>query len=139
MEWPFLKRRVAPADAENNARPVTPPDAWARYLADLQANGLSEPGKPRGTLHRPATLADEQALYDVSPSFADLLPWVEYLPESKCMLLEDGACQGSCRLSGFMRPAFPAPDLATLLPAGSSFAWPLTSGADAAFSQPHTP
>ncbi|WP_314732721.1 thiolase family protein, partial [Serratia ficaria] len=39
-----------------------------------------------------------------------------------------GACQGSCRLSGFMRPAFPAPDLATLLPAGSSFAWPLTSG-----------
>ncbi|WP_261278750.1 NmrA family NAD(P)-binding protein, partial [Serratia ficaria] len=40
-----------------------------------------------------------------------------------------GACQGSCRLSGFMRPAFPAPDLATLLPAGSSFAWPLTSGA----------
>ncbi|WP_262119904.1 P2 family phage major capsid protein, partial [Serratia ficaria] len=34
----------------------------------------------------------------------------------------DGACQGSCRLSRFMRPVFPAPDSATLLPAGSSFA-----------------
>ncbi|WP_262215967.1 hypothetical protein, partial [Serratia ficaria] len=33
-----------------------------------------------------------------------------------------GACQGSCRLSRFMRPVFPAPDSATLLPAGSSFA-----------------
>ncbi|WP_390900764.1 EAL domain-containing protein, partial [Serratia ficaria] len=31
-----------------------------------------------------------------------------------------GACQGSCRLSRFMRPVFPAPDSATLLPAGSS-------------------
>ncbi|WP_391575284.1 helix-turn-helix domain-containing protein, partial [Serratia ficaria] len=34
----------------------------------------------------------------------------------------NGACQGSCRLSRFMRPVFPAPDSATLLPAGSSFA-----------------
>ncbi|KPA90087.1 conjugative transfer ATPase, PFL_4706 family [Pseudomonas asplenii] len=38
----------------------------------------------------PATQADEQALYDVTPSFVELLPWVEYLPESQCLLLEDG-------------------------------------------------
>ncbi|QXI31200.1 conjugative transfer ATPase [Pseudomonas vanderleydeniana] len=44
------------------------------------------PAKPK----RPATEADEQALYDVTPSFVDLLPWVEYLPESQCLLLEDG-------------------------------------------------
>ncbi|MDU6586971.1 MAG: conjugative transfer ATPase [Klebsiella michiganensis] len=90
MDWPFLKRRAAPADTETGSPPETPSDAWERYLADLQAHGIPEPGKPHGTRHRPATLADEQALYDVSPSFADLLPWVEYLPESRCMLLEDG-------------------------------------------------
>ncbi|MBG6914621.1 TraC family protein, partial [Pseudomonas aeruginosa] len=38
----------------------------------------------------PATVADEQALYDVAPSFVELLPWVEFLPDSKSMLLEDG-------------------------------------------------
>ena len=37
-----------------------------------------------------APAADEQALYDVAPSFVALLPWVEYLPDSQCMLLEDG-------------------------------------------------
>jgi hypothetical protein len=35
-------------------------------------------------------VADEQALYDSAPSFADLLPWVEYLPASQSMLLDDG-------------------------------------------------
>ncbi|MCK3840065.1 conjugative transfer ATPase [Pseudomonas sp. NCIMB 10586] len=45
-------------------------------------------GKPSKT--RPATLADEQALYNVAPSFAELLPWVEYLPDTRCMLLDDG-------------------------------------------------
>ncbi|WP_460149040.1 conjugative transfer ATPase [Pseudomonas sp. S3_E10] len=39
---------------------------------------------------RPATLADEQALYDVAPSFVELLPWVEYLAETRCLLLDDG-------------------------------------------------
>ncbi|MGY2224409.1 conjugative transfer ATPase [Pseudomonas gingeri] len=39
---------------------------------------------------RPATVADEQALYAATPSFVDLLPWVEFLPDSQCLLLEDG-------------------------------------------------
>ncbi|UZE31684.1 conjugative transfer ATPase [Pseudomonas asplenii] len=39
---------------------------------------------------KPATEADEQALYSVTPSFVELLPWVEFLPESQCLLLEDG-------------------------------------------------
>lgn len=45
---------------------------------------------------RPATLADEQKLYDVLPSFVDLLPWVEYLPDSQCLLLEDSRSVAAC-------------------------------------------
>ncbi|MBK0032601.1 conjugative transfer ATPase [Erwinia sp. S43] len=90
MDWPFFKRRASSPNTDSGSSPDAPPDAWERYLAQLQAHGIPEPGK-RDTRRRSATLADEQALYDVSPSFADLLPWVEYLPESRCMLLEDGA------------------------------------------------
>lgn len=43
-----------------------------------------------GASRKPATIADEQALYDVAPSFVDMLPWVEYLDDAQCMLLEDG-------------------------------------------------
>ncbi|MFQ8213631.1 conjugative transfer ATPase [Klebsiella pneumoniae] len=87
---PFFKRRAAATETDSGSSPDAPSDAWARYLASLEAHGIPEPGKRDTARHRPATLADEQALYDVSPSFADLLPWVEYLPESRCMLLEDG-------------------------------------------------
>ncbi|UXS01853.1 conjugative transfer ATPase [Agrobacterium tumefaciens] len=90
MDWPFFKRRASSPDTDSGSSPDAPPDAWERYLAQLRAHGIPEPGK-RDARRRPATLADEEALYDVSPSFADLLPWVEYLPESRCMLLEDGA------------------------------------------------
>ncbi|MQU06930.1 conjugative transfer ATPase [Pseudomonas helleri] len=84
MRWPFSRvPEAAQAD-----RPT--PDAWERHVAELQAHGIPAPGKPGAARRRPATQADEQALYDVVPSFADLLPWVEYLPDSKCMLLEDG-------------------------------------------------
>ncbi|MGV4935286.1 conjugative transfer ATPase [Serratia nematodiphila] len=87
---PFFKRRATATETDRGTSPDAPSDAWARYLASLEAHGIPEPGKRDTARHRPATLADEQALYDVSPSFADLLPWVEYLPESRCMLLEDG-------------------------------------------------
>ncbi|EMC2290424.1 conjugative transfer ATPase [Salmonella enterica] len=87
---PFFKRRAKTTEAESGPSPDAPSDAWDRYLARLREHGIPEPGRRDTTRHRPATLADEQALYDVSPSFADLLPWVEYLPESRCMLLEDG-------------------------------------------------
>ena len=65
------------------------PDGWQRHVDALQQVGIPEPGAPvQG--RRPATVAEEQALYDVAPSFVELLPWVEFLPESKAMLLEDG-------------------------------------------------
>ncbi|MDP9124389.1 MAG: conjugal transfer protein TraC, partial [Pseudomonadota bacterium] len=66
-------------------------DAWSQHVSTLAAQGIAEPGSAGGSPpHRPATEADLQALYSVAPSFADLLPWVEYLPGSKSMLLEDG-------------------------------------------------
>jgi len=71
----------------------TPPvnqssDAWDAHIQNLKANGVPEPGTAAGG--KPATVADEQALYHVGPSFTDLLPWVEYLPDSQSMLLDDG-------------------------------------------------
>ncbi|HIE2217365.1 TPA: TraC family protein [Serratia marcescens] len=63
-------------------------DAWSRHVRTLDAAGIPEPGNTGSCPH--ATLNDEQALYDVAPSFVDILPWVEYLPQSQSLLLEDG-------------------------------------------------
>lgn len=92
MGWPppfaalrerFLPRRDPDIDADEGM------DAWEGYLALLRAHGVPLPGASTG--RRPATVADEQALYDVAPSFVELLPWVEFLSASQSMLLEDGA------------------------------------------------
>lgn len=79
------RRGQEPTDAEASA-----PDAWDRYTKTLRDHGLPIPGAWLNSRHRPATLADEQALYDVAPSFVDRLPWVEYLPQSQSLLLDDG-------------------------------------------------
>ncbi|WP_300627865.1 conjugative transfer ATPase [Pseudomonas sp.] len=65
-----------------------PGDAWQRYLARLRGLGIPAPG--RDATRRPATRADEQQLYTAPLSFVDLLPWVEYLPDSQSLLLDDG-------------------------------------------------
>ncbi|MCO6056794.1 conjugative transfer ATPase [Pseudomonas sp. MOB-449] len=83
-----LRREAHPRPAEAEEA-MQSEDAWARHVATLHAQGIPEPGTARPR-RRPASLADEQALYDVAPSFADLLPWVEYLPDAQCMLLDDG-------------------------------------------------
>ncbi|MCL6324706.1 MULTISPECIES: conjugative transfer ATPase [Pectobacterium] len=83
MVWslPWRKPSVPTKDEQ--------PDGWQRHIDVLRKAGIPEPGAAvRG--NRPATQADEQALYEVAPSFVALLPWVEYLPESQSMLLEDG-------------------------------------------------
>ena len=41
------------------------------------------------------TGVDVARLYEATPSFTDLLPWVEYQPESKSFLLEDGVSVGA--------------------------------------------
>jgi len=40
------------------------------------------------------TEADIDKLYEKQPSFTDLLPWVEYLPDAQSFLLEDGVSMG---------------------------------------------
>ncbi len=55
------------------------------------AKGSAEPRRQ----HRPVTksyIAKTQ--YEEPPSFTDLLPWMEYLPEHQAMLLEDGQSVG---------------------------------------------
>lgn len=83
LTWSFWHGR-------SNERPPEPPDIWERIVTALKAHGIDAPGAWRDSSRKPATVADEQALYEVGPSFVDLLPWVEYLSDSQCMLLEDG-------------------------------------------------
>ena len=88
MAWtsPWTRKAAAHVSTEAPAD-----DAWTRHVSMLAAHGIDEPGSALAIRRRkPATEADAQALYDVPPSFADLLPWVEYLPGSKSVLLEDG-------------------------------------------------
>lgn len=44
---------------------------------------------------RRAARADEAASYRPNPSFTDHLPWVEYLEDEQCILLEDGRSVGA--------------------------------------------
>ncbi|WP_183142763.1 TraC family protein, partial [Pseudomonas syringae group genomosp. 3] len=64
--------------------------ARERYLARLAAEGIPEPGAWLNPKRKPATVDDIEALYAVNPSFVDMLPWTEYLPQEQAMLLEDG-------------------------------------------------
>lgn len=45
--------------------------------------------------NQPVRSADVKRSYERPPSFTDLLPWVEYIPESRAFLLEDGVSVGA--------------------------------------------
>jgi conjugative transfer ATPase len=64
--------------------------ATERYFERLASAGILAPTDWRNPKQKPATQADVARLYEVAPSFVDLLPWVDYLPSEKAMLLEDG-------------------------------------------------
>ncbi len=84
LPWP---RQLARASGGTDADAQQ--DGWQRHVQALRQAGIPEPGAAvQGG--KPATVGDEQALYDIAPSFVELLPWVEFLPGSKSMLLEDG-------------------------------------------------
>lgn len=87
-----LRSGVAPMGPVSADHPgAEPPDAWDAHIARLAENGIPAPGahaRPPGMPR--ATEDDERALYGVSPSLVDMLPWAEYLPESRSMLLDDG-------------------------------------------------
>jgi len=88
MAWSLPWRKRQAGDSASSAA-EEPTDGWGRHLQALRKAGLPEPGAAVQKTSA-ATTADEQALYDVAPSFVTLLPWVEYLPQSQAMLLEDG-------------------------------------------------
>jgi len=69
--------------------------ASARYFERLSALGIPSPEDWKNPRLKPATDTDVARLYDVNPSFVDLLPWVDYLPEEKAMLLEDGVSRAA--------------------------------------------
>ncbi|WP_323872831.1 conjugative transfer ATPase [Xenorhabdus doucetiae] len=50
-------------------------------------NALNRPGQLRE--------ADEAAIYRANPSIIDYLPWVEYLADAQCLLLDDGISVGA--------------------------------------------
>ena len=83
MRMPFTRK---PATATIASAPESD-DGWTRHLERLRAYGIPV---PEGRRRRPATFADEAALYAVLPSFVDMLPWAEYLPDAQAMLLDDG-------------------------------------------------
>lgn len=63
-------------------------DVWQQHVEHLAQHGITEPSShARKNL---ATLADEAKLYEVGPSFVELLPWVEFLNDQQVMLLDDG-------------------------------------------------
>ncbi|SCZ40081.1 MULTISPECIES: conjugative transfer ATPase [unclassified Pseudomonas] len=82
MAWFFSPRKCHEPTSE-----PTEQDAWSRHIAKLAKRGIAGPG---GWHNKPVTEADDTRFYDVAPSFVERLPWVEFLPQSKCMLLEDG-------------------------------------------------
>jgi len=92
MAWslPWLRQVFIRNRAGQTRALPAPPDAWARHVENLHNHGIPTPSGHRDSKRSAATQADEQHLYDVKPSFVDLLPWVEYLPDSQSLLLDDG-------------------------------------------------
>lgn len=81
-----LKNVIAQKEIQNQDT-----NAWQSHIDHLAQHGISEPGIVlQSSKQKNATVADEHKLYDIYPSFTDLLPWVEFLPKSQTMLLDDG-------------------------------------------------
>ncbi len=55
----------------------------------------TQPHQPDRSADTPVRTAEVKRLYRRPPSFTDLLPWAEYLPESRAFLLEDGISTGA--------------------------------------------
>lgn len=71
--------------------PDAGPDAWEGHVDKLAEAGIPAPGDVLDPSARPATEDDHRRSYDTLPSFVKMLPWAEFLPDTECMLLEDGA------------------------------------------------
>ena len=84
----LFKRKPRDAqEPETNPAPVF--DAEQAAANETAWQPWRDPRQPR------ATREDEAAQYRHHPSFADLLPWVEYLESDRCFLLEDNHSVGA--------------------------------------------
>ena len=86
MGFPLFKKKVKPAISAETTVP-------AEYA---QHSGVDDAGTPRN-LSRPGrmTRQEEAKIYHAGPSIIDFLPWVEYLDEAQCLLLDDGVSVGA--------------------------------------------
>lgn len=86
MGFPLFKKKVKPAISAETTVP-------AEYA---QHSGVDDAGTPRN-LSRPGrmTRREEAKIYHAGPSIIDFLPWVEYLDETQCLLLDDGVSVGA--------------------------------------------
>ncbi|HEA0475480.1 TPA: conjugative transfer ATPase [Escherichia coli] len=86
MGFPLFKKKVKPAISAETTVP-------AEYA---QHSGVDDAGTPRN-LTRPGrmTRQEEAKIYHAGPSIIDFLPWVEYLDEEQCLLLDDGVSVGA--------------------------------------------
>ncbi|WP_199266826.1 TraC family protein, partial [Escherichia coli] len=88
MVFPLFKKKVkteVPAQAVASAA-----------CAHETGAGAGDAGIPRN-LTRPGrmTRQEEAKIYHAGPSIIDFLPWVEYLDEEQCLLLDDGVSVGA--------------------------------------------
>lgn len=94
--WERIKARQGLEPELNDANTSEASEAaTARYFERLAAAGIPSPDDWRNPKQTPATTADVAKLYEVNDSFVDLLPWVDYLPAEKAMLLEDGVSRAA--------------------------------------------
>lgn len=86
MGFPLFKKKVKPA--------VSAETTVSAECA--QHSGGGDAGTPRN-LTRPGrmTRREEAKIYHAGPSIIDFLPWVEYLDEEQCLLLDDGVSVGA--------------------------------------------
>ncbi|MEH3742580.1 TraC family protein, partial [Escherichia coli] len=86
MVFPLFKKKVkteAPAQAVASAACAHETGAGD---AGIYCN-LTRPGR--------MTRREEAKIYHAGPSIIDFLPWVEYLDEEQCLLLDDGVSVGA--------------------------------------------
>ncbi len=79
------KKRVSSPVSQHDGEAVSP-DMKERVAPQVR-KPLSRPGK--------MTRQDETKVYHACPSVIDFLPWVEYLDEEQCLLLDDGVSVGA--------------------------------------------
>lgn len=61
----------------------------------LKEDGIDESAKWRNPGQARATINDEKKLYEFNPGFCDFLPWVDFIEDSGCFLLEDNRSVGA--------------------------------------------